>query len=91
MSSPEPSGSAMRLWPPSIQTNLESLIIYQLGDDLLLSTVDRSRSPEPAHQQRTGPRCSLEVSLPLQGRPCGRPPAAAVLGRQTHQVPAIRF
>jgi hypothetical protein len=32
-----------------------------------------------------------DFSLHPQGRLCGRPPPAAVLGRQTHQVPAIRF
>ena len=32
-----------------------------------------------------------DFSLHPQGRPCGRPTAAAVLGRPTHQVPAIRF
>jgi hypothetical protein len=36
--------------------------------------------------------CSLEVSLPLQGRPCGRPPAAAVLApAATRRSPANRL
>ena len=38
----------------------------------------RNIPPAPANQAG-GP---LELSLPLQGQPCGRPPAAAVLGRQ---------
>ena len=43
------------------------------------------------HQSRRGRAgpdlsCSLEVSLPLQGRPCGRPPAA-ILGQQDHHQP----
>ena len=55
-------------------------------------------SPEPAHQLRTGPRCSLEVSLPLQGRPAGgrlrrpssagncRMPDQLLTGRRTHHT-----
>jgi hypothetical protein len=54
------------------------LLTCQLGDDL------RSRQltvkPHPS-QCTAGPRCSLEVSLPLQAATCGRP-QAAVLGRR---------
>jgi hypothetical protein len=46
----------------------------------------RDTSHAPAHQA-----AALELSLPLQGRPCGRPPAAAVLGRQdTAALPPVR-
>jgi hypothetical protein len=78
--SPEPSCAAVRLRALGIQVNLGALPpTRQLGDDprSRQSTIKR----HPSHHT-AGPRCSLEVSLPLQGRPCGRPPAAAVLGRQ---------
>ena len=67
----------------------------------LMPTIARSRPASTSwpvtagssatHGQPIEADARKKVSLPLQGRPCGRPPAAAILGRRAHQVPAIRF